>query len=1141
MKNPRIAAPAPRGPSANERDGLRRPGAEPPPRGPTPPDPEAAERSGLRRPEPERDGLRRPESRRAVARPAVDVAEPLRPAAVSAAFAPVLDVAALRRPAAAHVLLSSRADRTALRRPGSVACVVWTLDDRAGLRRPGGDLPAPEWAGISRQPLRRGRRRPARARLAIAGLAAGASALVAPAASLAAPSGPSVSAAAPRVAAASTSSVSTSASANTRRGGSALASSASATSTSASPASSSTSTASSTSASTTSTGSPTPPGGATGPTGATGPVASRTGPTAASGASGGSVSGRPARSVTATGAGKRAPTPPGTSSRHAVSPHSGGQKLAPPKQAPPGTPAASGGGGSAPGPVSGTAPVISSGPATAPFGLPPTPLAAGARGASAPLSTSVTTAAIDSYRIPLFLLSLYQAAGDEYGIPWQVLAAINEVETDYGFDDAVSSAGAVGWMQFMPATWAGYGVDGVGLTQADPYNPADAIFAAASYLAANGGSTDISGAILAYNHSIAYVQSVLLRATLIESFPATMIDALTELSVGVPPVPMSAAEQAGIENPPLLGSTPAPSATSAAPQVTTNSVLTPDLASSSAAGATAGWTEASGAAPAAGNTSSAATATGAPSAHSSSIAGGSVGDTALLRTARDATVASVRDGTVVAVGRSPLYGTYVTVRDVEGNQFTYSHLASAGTLAGSASSSSTSTAPPPAAPVSVSSAGAAAPLTASAASTQFAASAEATAIVAGSAAPPPLTKSPGAGATSSTGAAAVASTASARFGSGAEASAIVAGSAAPPPLSSARAGASPRAAIDTSATDAVAPVPAVTNALSVLGYVPLSSAPPSSLVRAPSAAPAAGWVALRAGQTVSAGTTIGRVANAGGQGELGFAVQPVGATAPVNPLPFLASWCLRAQVLHPSVPHATKGTSPALDVLGAGATATPAAGNPASDPWAAVLSGSGVPVPGVVRSVIARAGATDLATWGSERMFLLEEGILARDVIADRRITLTSCLPVQVSRDYIDRRLLAVLEYLAASGLDPRVLSASCGDGRPIESLDITAVNGVSLTSGPDASSITALTMERLAALPPGFVPSGRSTAPAGIVVTFAPVTSVSSASATPLASAASAATAPGASLDGGGWVALSARLNLLGNPGLLRNPALGQ
>jgi len=55
---------------------------------------------------------------------------------------------------------------------------------------------------------------------------------------------------------------------------------------------------------------------------------------------------------------------------------------------------------------------------------------------------------------PTFLVPIFKAAGCLYHIPWQVLAAINSIETDYGRDLSISSAGAVGWMQFMPATVA---------------------------------------------------------------------------------------------------------------------------------------------------------------------------------------------------------------------------------------------------------------------------------------------------------------------------------------------------------------------------------------------------------------------------------------------------------------------------------------------------------------------------------------------------------------------------------------------------------------------------------------------------------------------------------------------------------------
>src|SRR5438105_9815050 len=126
---------------------------------------------------------------------------------------------------------------------------------------------------------------------------------------------------------------------------------------------------------------------------------------------------------------------------------------------------------------------------------------------------------IESFRIPPFLLPIYQAAGTAYGVPWQVLAGINEIETDYGRDLSVSSAGAEGWMQFLPSSWSQYGVDANGDGFKDPYNPADAIFAAARYLRAAGGTANVRSAIFAYNHSQAYVGSVMLRAQLLGGTP----------------------------------------------------------------------------------------------------------------------------------------------------------------------------------------------------------------------------------------------------------------------------------------------------------------------------------------------------------------------------------------------------------------------------------------------------------------------------------------------------------------------------------------------------------------------------------------------------------------------------------------------
>jgi murein DD-endopeptidase MepM/ murein hydrolase activator NlpD len=143
---------------------------------------------------------------------------------------------------------------------------------------------------------------------------------------------------------------------------------------------------------------------------------------------------------------------------------------------------------------------------------------------------------IDKFRIPPFLLPIYQAAGIEYGVRWEVLAGINEIETDYGRNLNVSSAGALGWMQFMPATWKQYGVDANKDGRKDPYNPVDAIFAAARYLKAAGADQDIRKAIFAYNHADWYVDSVLMRARLIGGLPSDLVGSLTGLTQGHFPV-----------------------------------------------------------------------------------------------------------------------------------------------------------------------------------------------------------------------------------------------------------------------------------------------------------------------------------------------------------------------------------------------------------------------------------------------------------------------------------------------------------------------------------------------------------------------------------------------------------------------------
>jgi murein DD-endopeptidase MepM/ murein hydrolase activator NlpD len=149
-----------------------------------------------------------------------------------------------------------------------------------------------------------------------------------------------------------------------------------------------------------------------------------------------------------------------------------------------------------------------------------------------PAPIGVPNFVIDSFEIPPFLLPIYQACGTEYGIPWPVLASINKIETAFGTNLNVSSAGAMGWMQFIPSSWEMYGVDANGDGRKDPYNPVDAICAAGNYLKAAGASENLYDAIFAYNHADWYVQEVLLYAQAYGKLPADLIGSLTGLTQG---------------------------------------------------------------------------------------------------------------------------------------------------------------------------------------------------------------------------------------------------------------------------------------------------------------------------------------------------------------------------------------------------------------------------------------------------------------------------------------------------------------------------------------------------------------------------------------------------------------------------------
>ena len=99
----------------------------------------------------------------------------------------------------------------------------------------------------------------------------------------------------------------------------------------------------------------------------------------------------------------------------------------------------------------------SSPPSAIPTARRPTPTRRRPSRTFGPAPIGVPNFVIDSFEIPPFLLPIYQACGTEYGIPWEVLASINKIETAFGTNLNVSTAGAMGWMQFIPSTWEAYG------------------------------------------------------------------------------------------------------------------------------------------------------------------------------------------------------------------------------------------------------------------------------------------------------------------------------------------------------------------------------------------------------------------------------------------------------------------------------------------------------------------------------------------------------------------------------------------------------------------------------------------------------------------------------------------------------------
>ena len=138
------------------------------------------------------------------------------------------------------------------------------------------------------------------------------------------------------------------------------------------------------------------------------------------------------------------------------------------------------------------------------------------------------------------LATIFSAASARYSLGPHgaaILAGLTKVESDFGRNLGPSSAGAVGWTQFMPGTWARFGVDADGDGRRDPASAPDAIFSAARYLRYLGAPDDWRGALFGYNHSQAYVDEVLKAAASLAAPTAdtAAVDVACETSTDVAP------------------------------------------------------------------------------------------------------------------------------------------------------------------------------------------------------------------------------------------------------------------------------------------------------------------------------------------------------------------------------------------------------------------------------------------------------------------------------------------------------------------------------------------------------------------------------------------------------------------------------